>query len=91
MELGKLGIWTDADGMSAEAAAAFAQVVEEAGYSALWIGEGRGRNSISFASWLLARTSKLKIATGFANLYARDALSCSSPRAERSGCLLHAT
>ena len=42
MELGQLGVWVGMDGMSAAAAAAFAERVEERGYGALWIPEGRG-------------------------------------------------
>jgi len=72
MELGKLGVWIGMDGMSAAAAAAFAKRVEERGYGALWIPEGRGRNALVFASWLLGNTERLVVATGIANIYARD-------------------
>ncbi len=74
MELGKLGVWISMDGMSAVAAAAFAKRVEEWGYAALWIPESRGRNALAHASWLLANTRKLVVATGIANIYARDAM-----------------
>ena len=72
MELGKLGVWVSMDSMSAAAAAAFAKRVEEWGYPALWIPESRGRNALAHASWLLANTQKLVVATGIANIYARD-------------------
>jgi len=72
MELGKLGVWLSMDGMSAAAAAAFAQRTEERGYAALWIPESRGRNALVHSSWLLGNTTKLVIATGIANIYARD-------------------
>jgi probable F420-dependent oxidoreductase len=74
MELGKLGVWVSMDSMSAAAAAAFAKRVEEWGYSALWIPEGRGRNALVHSSWLLANTHGLIVATGIANIYARDAM-----------------
>ena len=72
MKLGKLGVWVSMDSMSAAAAAAFAKRVEEWGYPALWIPESRGRNALAHASWLLANTQKLVVATGIANIYARD-------------------
>jgi len=78
MELGKLGVWIGMDGMSAPAAAAFAKRVEERGYGALWIPEGRGRNALVLSSWLLSHTQKLIVATGIANIYARDAVAMAS-------------
>ena len=73
MQLGKLGVWQFTDGMSAGEAAAFAQRVEKWGYDALWIPEATGREPFAHAAWLLANTKKLVIATGIANIYARDA------------------
>ncbi len=34
--------------------------------------ESRGRNALVLSSWLLANTQKLIVATGIANIYARD-------------------
>ena len=78
MELGKLGVWVGMDGMSAAAAAAFAKRVEERGYGALWLPEGRGRNALVHCSWLLSNTQRLIVATGIANIYARDAMATAS-------------
>jgi probable F420-dependent oxidoreductase len=72
MELGKLGVWISMDSMTAQAAATFAKRVEEWGYAALWIPESRGRNALVHSSWLLANTKRLIVATGIANIYARD-------------------
>ncbi|HUC10533.1 MAG TPA: TIGR03620 family F420-dependent LLM class oxidoreductase [Stellaceae bacterium] len=72
MELGKLGVWAAMDRMSAAAGAAFAKRVEAWGYGALWIPESRGRNALVHSAWLLASTRKLIVATGIANIYARD-------------------
>jgi probable F420-dependent oxidoreductase len=72
MDLGKLGVWVSMDSMTAAAAAAFAKRVEEWGYGALWIPESRGRNALVHSSWLLANTQRLIVATGIANIYARD-------------------
>ncbi len=72
MKLGTLGVWVGMDAMSAEAAAEFARRVEGWGYSALWIPESRGRNALVHSGWLLAQTKSLVVATGIANIYARD-------------------
>ncbi len=81
MQLGRLGVWASMDGITAAAAASFAQRVEGWGYGALWLPESRGRNVLVLASWLLASTKTLIIATGIANIYARD------PQATASGQL----
>jgi probable F420-dependent oxidoreductase len=60
------------DRMSAAAGAGFAKRVEAWGYGALWLPESRGRNALVHSSWLLANTQKLVVATGIANIYARD-------------------
>jgi probable F420-dependent oxidoreductase len=73
MKLGKLGVWQSTDGMTATEAAAFAKRLEGWGYAAWWMPEARGRNPFAFAGYLLAQTTRLVIATGIANIYARDA------------------
>jgi probable F420-dependent oxidoreductase len=81
MQLGRLGVWSSMDGMTAAAAADFASRVERWGYGALWVPESRGRNVLVISSWLLANTKTLTVATGIANIYARD------PQATASGQL----
>ena len=78
MELGRLGVWVSMDSMTAAAAAAFAKRVEAWGYAALWLPESRGRNALVHSSWLLANTQRLVVATGIANIYARDAMAMAS-------------
>ena len=88
MELGKLGVWYFLDGMPAGAAAEAAQRIEKLGYSALWIPETVGRNPLVHASWLLANTGKLVVATGIANIYHREPgvmLAAQMTLAEQSG------
>ena len=72
MELGKLGVWYFTDAMSASDAATTAKRIEALGYSALWLPETVGRNPFAHASWLLANTTSLVIATGIANIYHRE-------------------
>jgi probable F420-dependent oxidoreductase len=74
MKLGKLGVWASLDGMTAADALAFARRTEQRGYLTLWTPESRGRNVLVNAAWLLAGTSSLIVATGIANIYARDAV-----------------
>jgi probable F420-dependent oxidoreductase len=78
MNLKSIGVWAALDGLSAEGAAQFAKRVEGWGYGALWIPEAVGREVFSSAAWLLANTAKLVVASGIANIYARDALAAAS-------------
>jgi probable F420-dependent oxidoreductase len=72
MDFGRLGVWTWIDTMSAGEVAEFAARIEDLGYSMLWIPEAVGREPFSILGYLAARTSKLVLATGIANIYARD-------------------
>jgi probable F420-dependent oxidoreductase len=78
VELKGLGVWAATDGFPAAAAAAFARRVEGWGYGALWIPEAVGREVFSASAWLLANTSTLIVASGIANIYARDACSAAA-------------
>jgi probable F420-dependent oxidoreductase len=78
MQMNKLGAWAATDHFSAANAADFARRVEAWGYGALWIPEGIGREMFSASAWLLANTSTLTVASGIANIYARDPVSSAS-------------
>ena len=78
MELGKLSVWCGTDGMSASNAVRFAKKVEDWGYSALWIPDALGREPFTHASWLLANTKTLILATGITSIYGRDPRACKS-------------
>jgi probable F420-dependent oxidoreductase len=75
IQLGRIGIWTRQleDQPAAEAQEA-ARELEELGYGALWFGEAFGREVLANAGLLLAATKRMVIATGIANIYARDAV-----------------
>ena len=88
MDIGKVGIWFFLDAMTAPESAQFAQTVEKAGYKALWIPEAVGREPFAHATYLLDHTERLAIATGIANIWARDAITmaaASKTVAELSG------
>jgi probable F420-dependent oxidoreductase len=75
IDVGRVGIWTAAlEGVSAAQAGEAAQALEAMGFSTLWINETTGRDPFVLATLLLSATSTLKVATGIANVYARDAL-----------------
>lgn len=80
MEIGRLGVWTWLDSMGAAEAAEFATRLESWGYSALWVPEAVGRDPFSFLGYLAARTDRLVLATGIANIYARDAMATRAVR-----------
>jgi probable F420-dependent oxidoreductase len=80
MEIGRLGVWTWLDSMSAAEAAEFATRLESWGYSALWVPEAVGRDPFSLLGYLAARTDRLVLATGIANIYARDAMATRAVR-----------
>ena len=88
MDIGTVGIWFFLDAMTAPESAQFAQTVEKAGYKALWIPEAVGREPFAHAAYLLDHTERLAIATGIANIWARDAVTmaaASKTVAELSG------
>ena len=88
MKIGKLGVWATTETMTALEAAAFAKRVETWGYGALWLPEAMGRNVLVHSAWLLANTTSLVVATGIANIYARDAMAMAAAQltlAEQSG------
>jgi probable F420-dependent oxidoreductase len=78
MNLKNLGVWAGTDGFTATQAANFAKRVEAWGYGALWIPEAVGREAFSASAWLLAGTNSLVVASGIANIYARDAFSAAA-------------
>ncbi len=88
MEIGKLGVWMSQEMLTAADAVAQARRVEAWGYKALWQPEAVGRNVLVHSGWLLAHTTSLVVATGIANIYARDPMACAGAQialAEASG------
>ncbi|GAA0935711.1 LLM class F420-dependent oxidoreductase [Virgisporangium aurantiacum] len=76
MSLTGLGIWTaQFDFQPAEVVRATVQELESLGYGSIWIGENVGREPIGQSALLLSATRRMTVATGVANLWARDPLS----------------
>jgi probable F420-dependent oxidoreductase len=73
VDLGRIGIWTTSLDFqpAAEALKAAAQL-EGLGYGAIWVGESVRREVFANAAILLCGTRRIVIASGIANIYARD-------------------
>ncbi len=74
--LGTVGVWTfEAERMPAASERDYARAVESLGFATLWIPESLGsKEAFAHASLLLAATKTLVVATGIANIWARDAV-----------------
>src|SRR5918912_2709451 len=71
---GEVGLWSSSlNLLPAPQAKEAAAEIEELGYAALWFGEAQGREAFTSASMFLCATSRLVVATGIANIFARDA------------------
>ena len=73
IDLGRVGVWTGLlDQMPSAQSVELAAEFEDLGYGAVWIPEAVGRDPFVLSTLLLAGTSTIKVATGIANVYARD-------------------
>jgi probable F420-dependent oxidoreductase len=82
------GVLTPTEGFDGNALVAFADALDERRYDSFWLPELIGREPIATAGFLLGRTRRISIATGIANVYARDAIAMAQARnslAELSG------
>lgn len=79
VELGRIGIWTGAfDGHPTPTVQAACRELEALGFPTVWIPETVGRDPFVLATNILAATDGLRLATGIANIYARDAVTMSA-------------
>lgn len=81
MNIGRVGIWAFLDMLPARDAQAAAREIEDLGFGALWIPEALGREAFTHAAILLGGTTRLVIATGIANVWARDAMAMAAAQA----------
>lgn len=80
MELGRIGVWSGAFAVApaAEARPA-ARELERLGYDTLWYSEGLGtRESFTNAAVLLGATERIRVASGIANIWGRDAVAAAN-------------
>ncbi|MFT4564341.1 MAG: putative F420-dependent oxidoreductase [Gammaproteobacteria bacterium] len=66
------GVLAMTDRLSSAELVTFVQHLENGGYDSFWVPELFGREPVSSAAHLLASTNRILIASGIANIYARD-------------------
>ena len=69
------GVMTAADSMKPAELVAHARRHESLGFSSMWVTDVFGREVYVMAGHLLAHTWTIKVATGIAHIYGRDAIS----------------
>lgn len=74
--LGRVGAWSFAlETLTAAEEREAVRRIEDLGYPAVWVPEAvTSREIFSHASWLLASTERMVVASGIANIWARDAV-----------------
>jgi probable F420-dependent oxidoreductase len=80
MQLGRIGVWIAAFTVAPAAdARPAAREIEELGYDTLWYPEGLGtRESFTNGAVLLGATERIRVASGIANIWGRDAVSAAN-------------
>jgi probable F420-dependent oxidoreductase len=80
MVLGRIGVWSGAFAVTPAAAARpAAREMEGLGYDTLWYSEGLGtRESFTNAAVLLGATERIRVASGIANIWGRDAVTAAN-------------
>ncbi|TMA81049.1 MAG: LLM class flavin-dependent oxidoreductase, partial [Deltaproteobacteria bacterium] len=78
MDIGKIGVYAVLESMTVNETLEFARTIEKRGYRTLWIPEASGRDPFSHAAYLLSHSERLSVATGIANIWARDAIAMAS-------------
>src|SRR5437667_148562 len=73
MDLGQKGVFWFTDALTRAQLIELAQCIERLGYAALWYPEALSYESFGLGGFLLTQTDKLVVASGIANIYARDA------------------
>ena len=74
-DMGRVGLWYGGiDALPSPQAREAVQEAEALGYGALWLAEAVGRDPFAHAGILLSATERIVVATGIANVYARDAM-----------------
>lgn len=76
---GTVGVWSGThESLAPQRSGEIASELESLGYAAFWFPEAWGREAFTNASLLLSSTSTIKIATGIANIWGRDAVNASN-------------
>ena len=69
-----LGVWARTNVLDRDQLAELAETVEHFGYQTLWYPESLSYEALVVAGYILSKTQDLMVASGIANIYARDAV-----------------
>ena len=86
--IGPLGVWAPTDGMPLDEAVAFARLLQDLGYGALWLPETMGRDPFAHIAHLAGEADRLTFATGIASIHHRHPgamLQAANALAEQTG------
>ena len=71
--MGKIGAWVATNTLDRHQLAELVRRLDDLGYAALWYPESTSYDSLSLGAFLLSKSERLVVASGIANIYARDA------------------
>lgn len=74
IDIGRIGLWQNLDGHPSGVVRDTVAELDAAGWPTLWIPETVSRDPFVSASVILAATQDMKVATGIASIWARDAM-----------------
>lgn len=74
IDIGPVGLWQGLDGFPAAQVRDLVAELDEQGWPCLWIPETVARDPFVAASFMLDAAPRLKVATGIASIWARDAM-----------------
>ncbi|HCU89396.1 MAG TPA: LLM class F420-dependent oxidoreductase [Gammaproteobacteria bacterium] len=78
MKFGKFGVFTMTDALNAGQLGDMVARLEDLGYSTLWYPEAVTYETFALGSYLLSQSTRLNVASGIANIYARDPAAAAS-------------
>jgi probable F420-dependent oxidoreductase len=73
LELGRIGVWSHLDSLSADAARAWVRRADELGFGTLWVPETVGREPMTFLGMLTGETERINLGTSIVSIWGRDA------------------
>lgn len=73
MKMGRYGAWISTNALRGDQLIELVEGLDKLGYDTLWYPESLGWESLSLGGYLLSHCKRLAIASGIANIYARDA------------------
>ena len=74
MKIGKIGAWVNTNVLNSQQLIELVSRLEKLSYGALWYPESTAYDSLVLGGFLLSKSESLVVASGIANIYARDSL-----------------